>query len=203
MALLTDEQVYVIQQRIEATITNDSLCADLLDHYCCFIEEQMGTGADFETAYTTAFRAITPNGMQEIQEELFFLLTFKKQLNMKRAIYGLGFAAAFLISFGIMFRTMHWSGAFYMFIWGFGALFATVVLLLLTSLKRISNQPVNYNLRIFTGLVAGLLIASGNLFKLHSFPTANMQIVLGMCILNLGFMPMLFYQLYKQAIAKQ
>lgn len=202
MALLTDEQIYLIQERIRAEVSNTRLSNDLLDHYCCFVEEEMDTGVDFETAYTKAFRAITPNGMQEIQEELFFLLTFKKQMNMKRAIYGLGFLAAFLISFGIMFRTMHWPGAPHMFVWGFASLLAAVVLMLLSSLRRAGNQPGVYNLRIFTGLAAGLLIASGNLFKLHSFPTANMQIVLGMCILNVVFLPMLFYQLYKQAIAK-
>lgn len=203
MALLTDGQVYTIRERIKAEVTNHTLCNDLLDHYCCFIEEEMDTGnADFETAYNKAFNAISPHGMQEIQEELFFLLTFKKQTNMKRMIYGLGFLAAFLISTGIMFRTMHWHGAPHLFVWGFASLLATVILLLINSLKRIGMQPAANNLRIFTGLAAGLLIASGHLFKLHSFPTANMQIVAGMCLLNLVFMPMLFFQLYKQAIAK-
>jgi hypothetical protein len=200
MAQLSDEQVGIIQDRIYAEVDNIGLQNDLLDHYCCFIEAHMDNGTDFETAYQNAFQAITPNGMHEIQEELFFLFTFKKQINMKRAIYGFGFAAAFLISFGIMFRTMHWHGAFQMFIWGFASLFTTVVLMLLSFLKRMNNQTAIYKLRIFAGLLAGLLIASGNLFKLHSFPTANIQIVLGMCILNVVFLPMLFYQLYKQAI---
>ena len=71
MALLTDEQVYLIRERIKAEVSDAALCNDLLDHYCCFVEEQMDTGTNFETAYQKAFKAITPNGMHEIQEELF------------------------------------------------------------------------------------------------------------------------------------
>src|ERR1035438_3773147 len=83
-------------------------------------------GNDFETAYNKAFRAITPNGMHEIQEELFFLLTFKKQTNMKRIIYGFGFFAAFLISTGLMFRIMHWPGATILLFLGFTSLLMTM-----------------------------------------------------------------------------
>ncbi|GAA4459437.1 hypothetical protein GCM10023093_00430 [Nemorincola caseinilytica] len=203
MAQLTDEQVDLIQLRIEAEVWDRDLRNGLLDHYCCYIEEQIDSGADFEAAYNTAFRAITPNGMQEIQEELFFLINFKKQTNMKRMIYGLGFTAAFMISTGIMFRSMHWPGAAVILVWGFATLLLTVCLMMATSLKQMAKQSRTYNLRIFSGLIAGVLIASGNLFKLHSFPTANMQMVAGMFILNFAFLPMLFFQLYKRAIGQQ
>lgn len=202
MAQLTDEQVEVIERRIAAEVSDKDLCNGLLDHYCCFVEEQMDTGANFETAYNTAFRAITPNGMHEIQEELFFLINFKKQTNMKRVIYGLGFVAAFLISMAIMFRSMHWPGANIMAVWGFGSLLVTVFLMLVSSLKQAARQSATYNIRIFAGLLAGVLIASGNLFKLHYWPSANIQMVLGMTILNFVFLPMLFFQLYKRAISQ-
>jgi hypothetical protein len=202
MSQLTDEQVSLIAQRIAAEVTQPSLQNDLTDHYCCHIEEQMDTGVDFEAAYQAAFEAITPNGAHEIQEELFFLLTFKKQTNMKRVIYGLGFMAAFLISTGIMFRSMHWPGAVFLLIGGFSALLITVLTMLVISLQKAPKLSPAANMRIFAGLIAGLLIASGNLFKLHSFPSANIQMVLGMTVLNVVFLPMLFYQLYKQAIGQ-
>ena len=43
----------------------------------------LSTGADFESAYKIAFQAITPNGMHEIQEELYFMLNHKQQTIMK------------------------------------------------------------------------------------------------------------------------
>ena len=90
--MLSDEQVDIILQRIiNDGVANVSLQNDLLDHYCCFIEADMQPGNNFETAYDKAFQAITPNGMYEIQEELNFLLTIKKQTNMIRVIYGFGF----------------------------------------------------------------------------------------------------------------
>ncbi len=203
MVPLTDEQEAIIEERIRSAISNANLVNDLLDHYCCFIEEQMCNGASFDDAYQLAFQAISPNGIQEIQEELFFLLTFKKQTNMKRLTYGLGFLAAFLISSGIMFRIFHWPFAGFLMSWGFGALLATMLLLIYTSIKRMPTLPGLVNMRTFAGLIAGLLIASGNLFKLHYWPTANMQMLIGMVVLNVLFLPMLFYHMYQQALVQK
>ena len=203
MIPLSDEQVTIIENRIRSAISDDSLGNDLLDHYCCFIEEQMSNGKSFNDAYDMAFQAISPNGIQEIQEELFFLLTFKKQTNMKRITYGLGFLAAFLISSGIMFRIFHWPFAGFLMSWGFGALFTTMLLLIYSSVKRMPSLPAFVNLRTFAGLIAGLLIASGNLFKLHYWPTANIQMLVGMVVLNVLFLPMLFYHMYQQALIQK
>ena len=201
MVQLTDQQVDTIFLRIvQDGVTNTNLQHDLLDHYCCFIEEQMEHGKDFDIAYNNAFRAITPNGMHEIQEELFFLLTFKKQTNMKRIMYGSGFLATFLISTGFLFRNMHWDGAYYLFLIGFLSLIVTIITIMNNAFRHLKSHSVSYNSRVFIGLVAGLLISAGNLFKLHSFPGANMQIVIGMCLLNFVFMPMFFYHLYKQSL---
>ncbi len=201
MSLLSDEQLAILEMRIAADISDAGLMEDLLDHYCCFVEEQMDEGLDFDSAYGKAFQAISPNGIHEIQEELYFLLTYKKQTNMKRAVYGLGFTAAFLISTGIMFRVMHWPGARVILISGFASLLCTMFIMVYNSLKALKNMNATTNLRIFAGLAAGILIASGNLFKLSSFPTANMQVVLGMGLLNFVFLPMLFYQLYRKSLA--
>jgi hypothetical protein len=201
MVQLSYEQVATIAGRVEKDVSNEQLRNDLLDHYCCYIEEQMENGSDFEVAYNNAFVAITPNGMHEIQEELFFLLTFKKQTNMKRIIYGFGFFAAFFISTGLMFKVMHWPGATVMTVVGFAMLIITVVALLVNATKYMGALPVVHKLRFMTGLVSALLISAGSIFKALHYPTANMQIVLGMVLLNFVFMPLFFFQLYKKAIA--
>ena len=204
MQLLTDEQVDIILERINQDSNIDpGLQQGLLDHYCCFIEEAMDAQSiDFEAAYQQAFMAITPNGSHEIQEELFFLLTFKKQTNMKRIIYGTGFAAAFLISMGLMFKIFHWPGASVTLFSGFGALIITLTAILVNSIKYMKNYEAGYKVRVFAGFFAGVLISSGSMFKIMSFPSANIQTMLGMIVLNFVFLPLFFYQLYKQSIAK-
>ncbi len=202
MVQLSDEQVDIIYQRITSDgVTTTALQGGLLDHYCCYIEEEMSNGTDFEAAYRKAFMAITPNGMHEIEEELFFLMNFKKQTNMKRVIYGTGFAAAFLISMGLLFKTLHWPGASVMMFSGFGALIIAIAALWAHSLKHMNKYSGIYKTQIFSGFAAGLLVSSGSMFKTLYFPTANIQIMLGMLLLNLVFLPLFFYQLYKQSIS--
>lgn len=203
MQQLTDVQIDLIIQRIaEDGVTNTGLQNDLLDHYCCYIEQELNDGADFDTAYKNAFTAITPNGMHEIQEELFFLLTIKKQINMKRVIYGSGFLAAFLINIGLLFRTLHWPGASIILFIGFAALVVTIFTLGGNAIRHKHKHTFSYNFRQFAGLISGLLIASGNLFKINHFPSANIQITVGMVLLSFCFMPLFFYHLYKQSLAK-
>lgn len=203
MVQLSEEQVDLVCQRITSDgVTTAALQSGLLDHYCCFIEDEMNNGTDFERAYGKAFMAITPNGMHEIEEELFFLMNFKKQTNMKRIIYGIGFVATFLISMGLLFKVLHWPGASMMLFSGFGALIITLAALLIHSLQYMNKYSTGYKIRIYSGFIAGVLVSSGSMFKTLYFPTANMQIVLGMAVLNLVFLPLFFYQLYKQSLAK-
>jgi hypothetical protein len=161
----------------------------------------MSAGDDFNDAYNKAFCAITPNGMSEIQEELFFLLTIKTQTNMKRIIYASGFFAAFFISTGLMFRTVHWSYSSQIMSIGFGALIISSCAIFINSLKFSKNHPLQYNIRVVVGFLAALFISSGSIFKTLYFPGANIQIVAGMSLLNFVFIPMFFYHLYKQAVA--
>lgn len=203
MAQLSDEQVDLICQRIAGDgVVTGALQQDLLDHYCCYIEEELDNGSTFDKAYQEAFLAITPNGMHEIEEELFFLLTFKKQTNMKRLIYGAGFLSAFGICMGMLFKILHWPGAAVILFSGFSALIITMGALLIHSMVHIGKYPTDYKVRIFAGFIAGLLIASGSMFKMLYYPTANMQLLLGMVILNFIFLPMFFYQLYRQSLSK-
>ncbi len=202
MVQLSDKQVDNILQRIVADgVTNRDLQNGLLDHYCCFIEEEMNIGSTFDVAYIAAFNAITPNGIHEIQEELFFLLTFKTQTNMKRIIYGSGFLAAFLISTGLMFKTVHWPFGNEILFGGFCALIITSVSLSVNAVKYMKNHSAAYNIRTASGFISAFLISAGSLFKMLYYPGANLQIITGMTILSFVFIPLLFWHMYKQAIA--
>jgi len=201
MVQLNDDQVDLIQHRIATggVITND-LQNGLLDHYCCFIEELMTAGTAFETAYNQAFVAITPNGMHEIEDELYFILTFKQTTIMKRTIYGFGFLATFCLSTGLMFRSLHWPGVSALTFAGFISLIITSVTLVSNIMRHRSTHTPLYNIRVALGLISVLLISSGGIFKLLNYPYANIQFMIGLMILNFLFLPMFFYYLYKQAL---
>ncbi len=202
MVQLSDGQVDAILQRIIADgVTSRDLQNGLLDHYCCFIEENINKGSTFDVAYMAAFNAITPNGIHEVQEELFFLLTFKTQTNMKRIIYGCGFAATFLISTGLMFKTVHWPFGNQLLFGGFCALIITSFALSFNSVRFLKKHSAAYNIRSGAGFISAFLVSAGSLFKMLRYPGANLQIVSGMVMLSFVFIPMLFWHMYKQAIA--
>ncbi|MBW4890665.1 hypothetical protein KXQ82_13095 [Mucilaginibacter sp. HMF5004] len=201
MVQLNDEQVDLVFERVIAGgVTDTALQNDLLDHYCCFIETELDVGTSFEDAYARAFIAISPNGAGEIEHELILILTFKKILMMKRMIYGCGFLAMFCLSMGLMFRSAHWPGVQALTLSGFVFLIITAVVLLSSFVKHIKKHPVLYNVRMFTGFTAIFLISAGSIFKALLFPGSNILVLAGMVLLNLVFLPMFFYHLYKQAL---
>ena len=190
----------ILDHIIADGVTDNDLQNELLDHYSCFIEELLLTGADFESAYKIAFQAITPNGMHEIQEELDFILNHKQQTIMKRIIYFSCFLTVFCISTVIMFKTMHWPGASILFLAAFFLVIATAIILFSNSIKHWRSHTAGYNVRVVTGFISALLISVGAIFKSLHYPTAGAQVVAGVLLLNLIFLPMFFYHLYQGKI---
>ena len=140
-----------------------------------------------------------PNGTLEIQEELYFILNFNQQTIMKRFTYGSSFIAPFCISSCMMLRVQHWTGGRQLLLTGFLALIITSVTLLANSLKHVKDHSLAYNTRVLTGLISGLLIATGGIFKMLRFPGADMLMVTGLMVLTFVFLPVFFYHLYRQA----
>ena len=201
MEQLNDLQVAIIMDRIVADgVTNKDLQNGLLDHYCCFIEERLAKGLDFESAYETAFQNITPNGMHEIQQELYFILNFNKQLIMKRIIYLSGFLTLFCSSTAIVFKTFHWDGASELVFVALLSIIATASILFSNSLRHWKSHSSTYNTRVVSGFISALLITDGQIFKLLHYPTGAIQIAAGFLLLNLVFLPIFFWGLYKKSV---
>lgn len=202
MYQLEDNEVALVAQRLgNAKAGNKALFTDLLDHVCCCMEQEMSAGADFESAWKRACETVCPDGIADIEEELFFLLHFNKQLNMKRILFSSGFLSTFLVSTGILFRTLHWPGQNIILFSGFAALLVTMVVLFIYSLRSMSSMSGSYKARIVLGTCSGLLVAVGSMFKILHYPGANILTFTGMLLLNIVFLPMFFYQLYRRSIA--
>ena len=135
---LTNKQIELIQHEVQGSgVELPDLIDSLVDHICCSIEN---SGSDnFEEAYNEAIAEFGERGMATIQKETTYLLTIKQQIIMKKTMFVLGYIAAFLITTGMLFKTMHWPGA-------------------------------------------------------------NISLVSGIFLLNVGFLPLYFYDRYKKSI---
>lgn len=70
--------------------------------------------------------------------------------------------------------------------------------ILLLTLKKVTfMKKTMYSL----GYIAVFLCSTAILFKVQSWPGASIMLVSGIAILNLGFLPIYFYDRYKRAVA--
>lgn len=117
MAQLTNEQIQFIKEKINSSkIQSQELKDDLIDHFCCFIEDEIAKGSDFNSAYEKAYTIICPDGFEELENETFFLFNYKKLKSMKRIIYISAYLSAFIFASSIVFKIQHWPYTRYMLI---------------------------------------------------------------------------------------
>lgn len=119
---LTDENIEYIATNLEFYgVKQPDLKEDLLDHICTYIEN--GDFSSFDEAYR---EAITKFGgqyaMSHIQQETFVMLTVQSTAKRKNMLYIFGSLAASLISFGGVFKILHWPTASILTLLGFIAL---------------------------------------------------------------------------------
>lgn len=203
MYRLNEQQIDSIAERLEKEkITSKKLEEDLLDHFCCYMEEEMQKGADFEQAYKKAAISIIPNGIKEIEFELYFLMNFHKQLSMKKIIFFSGFFSLFLLSTGLMFKTLYWPGAQIILISGFVVLLLTIFTISFYLLLFSKRRPLTFWLRTLSGLIALFLITIGFIFKNFNLSGAHVLYGLGTIVLNFIFLPLFFFHTYKFGFAK-
>lgn len=202
MKPLSTSQVDAITQMLMAHKLSPHLHDDLLDHYCCTVEIEMARGSNFAEALTHATQQICPNGPQEIQLETLSLQTQPNKKPMKKFMYVASFIAAVGLTTGVLFKTMHWPGASILMLLG-TILFVLALLPLIfyNAYQREQSIDVRLKLKVAFGYFGFALLAVGFLFKMLHWPTANVQIGLGIILLNLGYFPLVFLKMYRQSAA--
>ena len=200
MPNLTAEQTKIIELQIHEAIKDKQLRAELTDHVCCAIEKGLSEGHHFEKALIRAMNDLDPCGVAAIEQELLFLLTLQTPIIMKKLLYGCGFIAATGIASGLLFRQFLWPGSAVLMFVGCTALFAAMLTLIYQLIKFPGIMPMQSRIRLIAGAMSGLLIASGTIFKIQSFPTANIQVGLGMAVLIVVFIPLFFWELYQREL---
>jgi hypothetical protein len=200
---LSSDQVAQIKQVIEqSAITIDTLRDDLLDHLCCVVESKMINGSGFKNSLKEAIDELAPDGLDAIQRETIFLLNSTKIMIMKKIMYSIGLITSISMTMGILAKLLHWPGSEELFTYGFvGFLLLFLPMLAIDRYKHNLSKSLSEKLRIGLGYLSAFLLVFSIAFKLFHLTGANLLLLSGMCIFSFGFLPFLFFNMYKKSLS--
>ena len=191
------------EQLLQDGITDPDLLNDLIDHYCCIVEEEMDQGLEINQAIQLAYDKVCPDGAGEIQRETNYLLNYKSIIIMRILMYSLGFLSAFVFTFGWMFKIFHLPGGAILsisagFIFTAGFLPVYIIMQVRDKNKKTTLEWFTY----ISGAIVAAVLSLGAVFKLNHLAGANIMTMVGMLALALTFLPSLFLLLYKRSEQK-
>jgi len=202
MSNLTEQNLeFIIQVINRSKIESNEMKEDLIDHFCCAIEEEMRKGLNFEKSYDKAYQNICPDGFDEIQHETIFLLTSKKIKAMKRLMYVSGYLSVIGITTTVLMKFNHLAG-------GQIVLFSTasiLVFLFLPALfinlyKRELTKSISDKLKYMSGLLGVVLLVAFVVFKTSHWSGSTMIFLTSVVIFNFVFFPFLFFKMYRKSV---
>lgn len=199
---INDQQIELIEKEIfNSSLKSKELKDDLLDHFCCAVEIYLAKGKSFEAAFEKAKMDISPDGIDEIQRETVYLLNYKRMKNLKKLMFASGLIFSMLLSIGLLLKLMNWPAGFYALMIGtLGLGFVFLPLLTINQLKLKANQILSEKAKYFLGLSSGLIFTTSVIFKQLHLMGASVLLVLSIFIFTFGFLPFVFFRLYKKSV---
>lgn len=200
---LTPEQEHFVYDFVERqNISNELLKNDLIDHLFCTIELQLKKGISFNDAFDKALKQLAPNGLREIEKETIYLLNYNRIIIMKRFMYFTGFLGATALTAGTTFTLLNLPFGYELFATGFLVLLLIFVpLYAFDRYKVIIAKNISQRLKIILGVVAAIITGLAGLFKVLHLQGADLLLMLGALIFTVGFLPFLFFTMYKKSIS--
>lgn len=202
MSNLTDENIEFIAQIINGSkIESAEMKEDLIDHFCCAIEEEMKKGLSFKKSYDKAYQNICPDGFDEIHRETVFLLTFKKIKAMKRLLYVSGYLSAIGVTTTIFMKLNHFGKPGITFLLTSAILiFLFVPSLFVNLYKRDLAKSLSNKLIYAFGFIGVELLVVFALFRLNHWSWSTSIFLTSFVILNFAFFPLLFFKMYRKSV---
>ena len=197
MKQLSSEQVNFIAKKIESgEIQSKELHDDLLDHFCCVIEDRMNKGEQFDEAFEKACLQICPDGLGEIQNEL---LTSKSIRFMKKSTIVLGIIAISTSCAGAWFKMCHWPAAnILIFIAILSIVFGFLPLYFMYMYKQDITRHSSPKAKNIFGYISISLIAIACTCKVFHIPGTMIVFLAGFLLLNFGYLPYVFFKKYRK-----
>ncbi len=199
---LTPEQEDIIESFVDGhKLKIPSLCDDLIDHLCSVVENGLGKGESFEQLLNEAVKDVAPTGLNNIERKTIFLLNYKRIIIMKKAIYIVGFIGSLTLTAGITFKLLRMGGS-ELFISGFLIIFLLFIPLLAIDRYKVAiSKAISFKLKIILGTTAAIITGLSGLFKLMHLQGADLLLMLGAFVFAVGFLPFLFFTMYKKSVS--
>jgi hypothetical protein len=194
------EYDYIIAFVEKGHFKNAALQNDLIDHYCCLIEEKVTQGLTFQKAFEEAYQQISPNGLKEIEIETNFLINYRKFTLMKKLIFTIGFVSAFAASLGSFLKIMDMPGGNVLAFSGFiGLAYLFIPSLIYLQYKSNKLNTLRDRLKWIIGGISLILITTGAIFKVLHLQGAAVVFGVGMLTFAFAFLPILFFSMFKES----
>jgi hypothetical protein len=200
MNILTQENIEYITDLIKkSSITSDELKEDLIDHFCCAIEEEMRKGSSFEKSFDTAYQNICPNGLEEIQMETVFLLTSKNVKTMRRLLYLSGYLSLIGLTSTVFMKTAHIPFApLVLYLTAIIIVFLFLPSLFLNLYKRDLAGSFSEKVKYVSGFLGAALLVAYIVFRMSHWPGSAMIFLAAIIVINFAFFPFIFLKMYKK-----
>lgn len=120
---------------------------------------------------------------------------------MKKFMYLIGFIGAIILAAGIAFKLLHFSGANELFISGYLLLLLLFIpFLAFSRYKSGVDKSFPERLKLILGATSAIMAGLAGVFKVLHLQGAELLLMLGALIFIVGFLPFLFFTLYKKAV---
>lgn len=203
MSLTSDQEQRVIDIVDAQEFRMISLRDDLIDHLCCVVEYKMKGGIDFESALGQAVHELAPNGLKKIEDETFFLINSSKIISMKKTMYAIGLVSAISICIGWTFKILHWPMGSELSNYGMmGFLFLFLPMIFINNHKHSLNKALSEKLKVVFGFSSAAILGLAILFKFLHLQGADIMLLAGACLFSFGFLPFLFFTMYRKSLSQ-
>lgn len=191
----------IIEEVNKSSLKNQSLKDDLIDHFCCLVEIEMERGLTFEKALEKAYLQTAPNGLEEIQKETIFLLNYSKIMIMKRLTYVSGYLFSLTWATGALFKILHLPGAGVLLaVGGLGIAFIFLPMFLINKYKHLTREVLSERLKWIFGILSIILLLTAITMKMLHLMGAALMLGISFLIFGFGFLPFLFFRMYKKSM---
>lgn len=202
MKLTVEQQAYIDQYVRSKGLKNESLKDDVVDHLCCVIESSTDNKKSFQEILDLAVADLAPNGLADLENRTFFLLNSKRILIMKKTMYLTGFAGSLILTAGITFKLLRMPYGGELFMAGFLILLLLFIPMLTIERYKVAvSKAISHRLMIMLGGIAAVITGLSGLFKIMHLQGADVLLMLGAFVFALGFLPFLFFNIYKKSIS--
>jgi len=193
---LTVANIEIIMEEVSrAGITLSHLRDELIDHFCCQVEDEMQTGLTFDKAFEKVKSILGNKGLKKVQEDTLFLID-KKYRIMKKTMKIFGVVSMSLIALGAIFKIQHWPAAGLMLLLGFSLLVTVFFPSALWVMKKESKLKGTFFIYLIS-IIGGIFLMIGFLFKIQHYPGAGLSMLLGYLILALILIPAILIALLR------